>query len=43
MTESMKWIGGMKMTTMEIYRQWLTDFADDKQTVAELEAIAGDE
>ena len=39
----MKWIGGMKMTTMEIYRQWLTDFADDKQTVAELEAIAGDE
>ena len=31
------------MTTMEIYRQWLTDFADDRQTVAELEAIAGDE
>ena len=31
------------MDYMAAYRQWLTDFADDAETVADLQAIAGDE
>ena len=31
------------MTVMENYEQWLKDFAGDPETVAELEAIRGDE
>ena len=31
------------MTIMENYEQWLKDFADDAETVRELEAIRGDE
>ena len=30
------------MEAMELYRQWLKDFADDADTVADLKAIADD-
>ena len=31
------------MTILENYEQWLKDFADDKETISELEAIRNDE
>ena len=31
------------MTIRENYEQWLKDFANDAETVRELEAISGDE
>ena len=30
------------MDAMELYRQWLRDFADDADTVADLKAIEND-
>ena len=30
------------MEAMELYRQWLADFADDAETVADLKAIEND-
>ncbi|MBQ6595703.1 MAG: phospho-sugar mutase [Clostridia bacterium] len=31
------------MTPMELYRQWLSEFSSDEETVADLKAIEGDE
>ena len=31
------------MNVHEVYHQWLKDFADDPETIADLQAIAGDE
>ena len=30
------------MEAMKVYQQWLADFADDPQTVADLKAIEND-
>ena len=35
--------GGMSMTIRENYEQWLRDFANDPETIRDLEAIRDDE